>query len=134
MTVEEMLSDTELQEIADKYHLHTSNDLTLYAENIKRSLKNQLQEKDKQIEELKKFVFQMDDVSDNKDERIKNYIHSIISKDKQIEELKEQLDKAKNKITELEAQIEKTKCCGNCKHKGCEFKSIKYCNSWELEE
>lgn len=58
-------------------------------------------------------------------------------------ELVNSVTELKTKVTELENQIEKMKCCGNCKHlmkehnENCVFiKSLNTicCNKWELAE
>lgn len=62
----------------------------------------------------------------------------IAEKDKQIEELKatykkqrnKRIDELQKKNHDLEAQIEKMKCCGNCNEKHC---SINECH-WERKE
>ena len=105
-------------------------------------------EKDKQIEELeKKLDFFMTETVAGKEYRPKEEVEDLKA---QIEELKKQLaitehDREHNdyelaetykKITELEAQIEKMKCCGNCKHSRTEYE---HCRTnkhekWELAE
>ena len=75
----------------------------------------------------------------------------LTEKDKQIEELKKggcrlvncngrengiELIKAKKRIAELEAQIEKMKCCYNCKHSRTDFEHCKTDKheKWEVKE
>lgn len=65
---------------------------------------------------------------------------------KRIEELEEklanadyQLEGRDNEIRELEAQIKKMKCCGNCKNEKIEgacghFTQVGWCRDWELAD
>ena len=108
-----------------------------FKEEIK-SLKLQLTEKDKQIEELKEKL-------QNQKADYETYYQSCFNAQKkleaQIEEMKEKSGcsiaralRKKNK--ELEAQIEKMKCCFNCKHSRTEYehcRTDKY-EKWELTE
>ena len=52
--------------------------------------------------------------------------------------LTEQLSGSLKKIKELEQQIEKMKCCANCKHYFCMCENVddekQYCDKWELAE
>ena len=53
------------------------------------------------------------------------------------ESYKNKLSEAENKIAALEAQIEKMKCCGNCKNEKIEgacghFTQVGWCKNWEL--
>ena len=85
-------------------------------------LQSQLTEKDKQIEEL--------------ETRCNELFFQVNEQVAQIEELKDRLSEevelhshAEDYIKSLEAQIEKMKCCGNCKH--CKYdeneESNEYC-------
>lgn len=100
----------------------TSDDvINLRIENAE--LKSQLTEKDKQIEELKKIEEEYYDFIQKKNEedwKGDNVVGSL-----------------KLKIEQLEAQIEKMKCCHNCR----KFHNLSYdctcaevCNEWELKE
>lgn len=86
---------------------------------------SQLTEKDKQIELLKKQRLECE-------RQFQEKVDVIAELEAQIEELQEKYDKLKDhndgmekfadlqdeKIDELEAQIDKMKCCGNCGHYG----------------
>lgn len=82
---------------------------------------------------------------------IKGYEKQLTEKDKQIEELekmlaeqypdlKQSLDWANEREKELEAQIEKMKCCYNCEEfsNGCSIlpsqRTSFSCDKWELAE
>lgn len=61
-----------------------------------------------------------------------------------VHNLREYIKNLEKENTELEAQIEKMKCCANCKYKNCGLKSIIeevkqrdssiICEEWELVE
>ena len=77
---------------------------------------------------------------------LEDFINGILTeKDKQIEELCQTVNRKIKDIRRLEAQIEKMKCCGNCKHHhfmgdelkcyldyDTEFECLKTKQSWEL--
>jgi hypothetical protein len=51
---------------------------------------------------------------------------------KQIRALQKQNGERTDKVKELEAQIEKMKCCGNCKH--FDFNELNYCHKGVYRE
>ena len=74
---------------------------------------------------------------------VDGYIDSAEPREKRIEELEEklanadyQLEGRDNEIRELEAQIEKMKCCFNCKHSRTEYEHCKTDKheKWEIKE
>lgn len=85
-----------------------------------------------------------------RDRVVQAYIDSAEPREKQIDELKAQIkvleqnledteiceNGLKNRIAELEAKIEKMKCCYNCKHSRTEYEHCKTDKSekWEIKE
>ncbi len=81
---------------------------------------------------------------------LKAYVDSAEPREKRIEELEvqnnwlegcklelgEHLGKANDRIAELEQQIEKMKCCYNCKHSRTEYEHCKTPKNekWEIKE
>lgn len=129
-----------------------------------RRLGKVVQEKDKQIEELKEelhreVLLRVDDRKQgkvwynelealqksyaNSEMNLKHTTDLLVEKDKQIEELK--LNKQEDdvmfhkEIKELKAQIERMKCCMNCLYftkEGCrkEIDGCYVCSKWKLKE
>ncbi|MBR5776734.1 MAG: hypothetical protein IKY42_10865 [Bacteroidaceae bacterium] len=108
-----------------------------------KMLFKELEEKDKQIEELKKTnsetLVELNHINGD-------LIIEVAEKDKQIEELKKELEhrhevelalhEMNKKRLDLEAQIEKMKCCSNCTHNydDCEMLPCRNKNHWKLKE
>ena len=148
-------------------------DFMYYSNN--EELKNQLTEKDKQIEELKddnkacKFAMVMSEKAEKaKDKKIAELEaqieelkkdneacykenEGIVKRFNKLSEKNKELEKEKvareiidrellKKNDELEAQIEKMKCCSNCEHSEDDYKSPTVCDKcfefvyWKLKE
>ena len=83
-------------------------------------------------EEKSEIKNRLSDIGAKVGELALNYIENLEKENKELKKDKEWLDDTNNEQTEvilkLNEQIEKMKCCGNCKHNYFDNEEIRHCD------